>query len=164
MPKNGPEAPETTERTTEDQSTHPEKGRTRPRPSKGRVIKCFLRGRYLGTVRFDGATFTGNAGFRAATFSGHARFSRVVFKDGAWFSRVVFNDGVSFYKATFSWLAGFRGTTFNSGARFEGATFVEYDSVDALGVDAVAAKKLFEGALFGPEQQEDDGGKDVSSV
>jgi len=123
-----------------------------------------LRARCLGTVRFAGATFSGAAEFAGATFSGDAGFAGAIFDELADFEGAKFSGAVVFNKAKFSWETNFQGTKFSKKPLSRGARFVEYASEDELPGFRVGparrvagSSKFFEGAVFGPEQQDDDG-------
>ncbi|MFE0026818.1 pentapeptide repeat-containing protein [Amycolatopsis sp. NPDC059021] len=78
---------------------------------------------FLGDAWFDGATFTGIARFGGATFSGHAWFDKAAFTGATWFGGVTFTGDAWFGGATFTGGALFSGAAFTGSASFGEATF-----------------------------------------
>lgn len=115
---------------------------------------------HLGTVRCGGATFSGDARFDEATFSRNAWFGKVTFLGNAWFGNATFEEA-SFGYATFLGYAWFDEATFSGHASFHGARFVMHAGRDALGPADFATGEPFWGAVFGPEQPDDDGDEGV---
>jgi uncharacterized protein YjbI with pentapeptide repeats len=76
-----------------------------------------------GTVRFDGATFTGAARFDGVTVTGEARFDGATFTGAARFGEAIFTEEARFDGATFTGAAQFGETIFTEDAQFGGATF-----------------------------------------
>lgn len=75
------------------------------------------------------------------------------------------HSGAGFGRATFSGVARFDGATFFEEAWFRDARFARHESRESLGqVNFVfATDEPFEGAVFGPEQPDDDPQEDLSS-
>lgn len=94
--------------------------------SLGRVLDAIplVEGkRFVGSARFDGATFEHEVGFDEATFSGPASFAGASFAGDARFGGAVFGADVSFEGATFGQQAWFVGAAFRGPTTFFGATF-----------------------------------------
>lgn len=85
------------------------------------LIDLNLRGRHLGTVRCDNATFSGYTGFVGATFEGYAGFDKAMFSGDAGFVGATFTRLARFVGATFEGYAGFDEATFEGYARFDKA-------------------------------------------
>lgn len=79
--------------------------------------------RWLGSARFDGASFQHELTFDDTTFTGPASFTGTAFAADARFGGADFAGDVSFEAATFSEQAWFVGARFRRPASFSGATF-----------------------------------------
>lgn len=79
--------------------------------------------RWIGSARFDGATFESEVGFDEATFGGPASFAGATFSADARFGGAAFGADVSFEGVTFAGQAWFVGAAFAGPASFTGAGF-----------------------------------------
>ncbi|MFV2126602.1 pentapeptide repeat-containing protein [Micromonospora sp. LOL_013] len=135
----------------------------------------FGRTQFIGTARFNHATFTGDAqfgwatftdsaDFDSATFSGAARFGGATFAGLAIFSKVrfihdaeldgaTFADDTLFDSVTFDGDAGFDGAAFTSDAMFHNATFIRIAWFDEATFEGEAD---FKGACVGGGNRDDD--------
>lgn len=79
--------------------------------------------RWIGSARFDGATFASEVGFDEITFGGLASFTGATFSADARFGGAAFGADVSFEGVTFAGQAWFVGAAFSGPASFIGASF-----------------------------------------
>ncbi|GHB78868.1 hypothetical protein GCM10010377_81150 [Streptomyces viridiviolaceus] len=111
---------------------------------------------FLGDVRFDHATFTGDVWFDDMTFPSDVSFEGAAFTGATSFDGVTFTSDVFFERVTFGSDVSFLGVTFTGGAFFQEATFTgdaSFDDSDFhggadFGWAAFAGETSFRGALF----------------
>lgn len=80
--------------------------------------------RWIGSARFDGATFESEVGFDETTFGGPASFVGATFSADARFGGATFGADVSFEGGTFAGQAWFVGAAFSGAASFTGTDFI----------------------------------------
>lgn len=100
---------------------------------------------FAGPASFAGATFAADARFGGASFLGDVSFDSASFGGQAWFVGAGFRGSATFAAAGFAGPAWFQRTTFEAGARFDRATFT--DSVTFSGA-AFATVSSFSGTEF----------------
>jgi hypothetical protein len=115
--------------------------------------------RWLGSARFDGATFLHEVSFDETTFAGPASFAGATFKGDARFGGATFGGGVSFEDASFgrqAWFvgAGFRGSSSFADATFEGPAWFQrttFSGSARFDRAAFSQNVTFNGAAFSSE-------------